>query len=217
MCRFEHDLPGERLRTVLRLSAARSSSFGEPDNAETVKLLHAVGIGDTALRSLLTDCVIERIPTGADPPHRRTALAALADDEWLRLTNIGKDFVQVVYHFLPASAGGGARVPYRNPFYHLEKRNLWYEGDVLKDFNGRRRGPQETVLLAFQELGWPETMDDPLPGKRGRDRAHYLRKVVARLNAGQHGWWRIKFETDKRGQAIRWKVVEHHEFSKAKS
>ncbi len=51
------------------------------------------------------------------------------------------------------------------PRWDRDARTLWYGDRICKHYT--RSAPcQETILTAFEEEGWPNTIDDPLdPGK----------------------------------------------------
>ncbi len=64
---------------------------------------------------------------------------------------------------------------------------------------------QELILAALQEEGWPERLDDPLPGKRGVDPRRRLRSAVRGLTLGQVNplLW---FEVERGARGLRWRV-----------
>jgi hypothetical protein len=73
------------------------------------------------------------------------------------------------------------------PQWDPERRELTVEGDVIKVFR-QPSETQEIVLSAFQEDGWINQIDDPLPRAKGsNDRAAKarLRKTVEHLNRAQ--------------------------------
>jgi hypothetical protein len=93
-----------------------------------------------------------------------------------------------------ANAGMKAETPV--PVWCKESRELRAKGRVVKHFNVPAAN-QELVLAAFQELGWPAEMDDPLPypnGPRSKRRRHdsvskhskrRLHETIDRLNRNQ--------------------------------
>jgi hypothetical protein len=52
------------------------------------------------------------------------------------------------------------------PRWDATARKLWWGNKVIKVFL-RPSVCQELVLAAFEELGWPECIDDPLPISEG--------------------------------------------------
>jgi hypothetical protein len=67
---------------------------------------------------------------------------------------------------------------------------------------------QETVLMAFQEEGWPPSIDDPLPPSPGIDPKRRLHDTIKNLNRNQkqHA---VRFMGDGTGQGIRWEMIGH--------
>lgn len=92
----------------------------------------------------------------------------------------------------------------RKPVWLAERRELRL-GDVLvKKLDGRARH-QLLVLAVFQEEGWPERIDDPIPGNGHRQPARRLRKVVGRLNRCQLQPL-LRFRCDGSGQGLTWEI-----------
>jgi hypothetical protein len=91
------------------------------------------------------------------------------------------------------------------PAWDDRARVLTWRGKVVKRLL-RPAPAQSTVLAVFQEQGWPEVIDDPLPGLPGTDGAARLRDTVRNLN---HGLRRrtIRFSTDGTGEGVRWVIV----------
>lgn len=57
------------------------------------------------------------------------------------------------------------------------------------------------VLNVFQEMGWPDRIDDPVPGGHNDER---LRQTVRALNKDKS--FPILFEADGTGEGVRWRV-----------
>lgn len=91
------------------------------------------------------------------------------------------------------------------PRWDAARRQLWLGDELVKEFR-TPAAAQEAVLAAFEEEGWPDSIDDPLPSNGGRlhpkDR---LRDEVRRLNAHQREG-RIRFRCDGTGEGILWEV-----------
>jgi len=70
--------------------------------------------------------------------------------------------------------------PKEVPFYDSELRELWFRGQLVKRY---RQGAVDQILIlqAFQELGWPAAMDDPLRKLAGRDPKEHLRQTITNL------------------------------------
>jgi hypothetical protein len=85
------------------------------------------------------------------------------------------------------------------------RRELWWGGRLVKRF--RQPAPnQEALLAAFEELGWPEWMDDPLPREKGIDPQERLHDTVKGLNRHQRQRL-LHFCGDGTGQRIGWCLV----------
>lgn len=65
---------------------------------------------------------------------------------------------------------------------------------------------QETILAAFEEDGWPEWIDDPLPTKHGVDAKRRLHSTVHDLNAGLRAQL-LHFYVNGGGQRIYWRAA----------
>lgn len=65
---------------------------------------------------------------------------------------------------------------------------------------------QETVLTAFEEEGWPPSIDDPLPPSPGIDPKRRLHDTIKNLNRNQKQQI-VRFMGDGTGQGIRWELV----------
>jgi hypothetical protein len=85
------------------------------------------------------------------------------------------------------------------PTWDRNTRELRLEGRLCKRLAEMARA-QITILDAFEEDGWPERIDDPLPG--GPNRQQHLADAVRRLNKCAH----IRFYRDRTGEGVRWKV-----------
>jgi hypothetical protein len=66
---------------------------------------------------------------------------------------------------------------------------------------------QTTVLCAFEEDGWPDRIDDPLPPLQGLDSKHRLHDTIKCLNRG-HKVPLIRFRGDGTGQGIIWELID---------
>ncbi len=91
------------------------------------------------------------------------------------------------------------------PHYDRFKRTLSFRGVVVKQL--RRRAPnQEAVLLAFEERGWPEEIDNPLPPDEGTAPAVQLHDTLKSLNHDQEPFT-IDFRMTSNGTRVRWQVI----------
>lgn len=89
------------------------------------------------------------------------------------------------------------------PSWDKARRILNFAGTVIKRFNWPARN-QELILAAFEEMGWPERIDDPLPitdGISQKDRLHDTIKCLNRKRLFKS----IRFTGDGSGQGICWR------------
>jgi hypothetical protein len=70
------------------------------------------------------------------------------------------------------------------PHWNGRSRELLLDGRLIKAFRVPA-GNQEIILSAFQEEGWPDYIDDPLPVKTEMDPKRRLHNVINRLNGNQ--------------------------------
>lgn len=90
------------------------------------------------------------------------------------------------------------------PSWHAPRRELWV-GDVLVK---RFRVPalsQERILAAFQEEGWPERIDDPLPPVANLEPKRRLHTAIHSLNRNQKHPL-IHFCGDGSGTGVMWEL-----------
>jgi hypothetical protein len=81
-------------------------------------------------------------------------------------------------------------------------RCLSLEGAVVKWF--RVPAPnQELILSAFEEVGWPEQIDDPLPVTADIDPRTRLHDAIRRLNGCQANRL-LRFHGNGNGDGVSW-------------
>ncbi len=85
----------------------------------------------------------------------------------------------------------------RKPTYDREARTLRLANSVVKQFRQPAKN-QELVLKTFEELDWPERIDDPLPPKQG-----LLGQTVKDLNRNLRESL-LRFKLDGRSEGITW-------------
>ncbi len=64
---------------------------------------------------------------------------------------------------------------------------------------------QERVFATFEELGWPECVDDPLPFQAGQDAKRRLHDTINNMNRYQTNRL-IHFHSNGQGTGIRWEL-----------
>jgi hypothetical protein len=92
------------------------------------------------------------------------------------------------------------------PFWDAPHRELRYNGRLVKRFRVPARN-QIAVLDAFQEDGWPEFIDDPIPPEHGIDPKHRLNVTIKSLNRNQLAPL-IRFHGNGSGLQVYWEAVE---------
>jgi hypothetical protein len=107
------------------------------------------------------------------------------------------------------TASDGADAATRGPCYDAERRELRFEGEVVKCFM-QESDAQEVILMAFEEERWPRSIDDPLPVKEGQDRKQRLRMAVANLNRRQRVPL-LHFSVVRQGTGVAWELRDARE------
>jgi len=92
------------------------------------------------------------------------------------------------------------------PFWDASHRELRYNGRLVKRFRVPARN-QIAILDAFQEDGWPEFIDDPIPPEHGIDPKHRLNVTIKSLNRNQLAPL-IRFHGNGSGLQVYWEAVE---------
>ena len=87
------------------------------------------------------------------------------------------------------------------PTWNSDRRELWVGDKLIKKYRQRAK-KQEGVLAAFEELGWPERIDDPLPPKGDVVPKRRLRSTVDSLNRCHKTVKLIAFDTDGTGEGV---------------
>ena len=90
-----------------------------------------------------------------------------------------------------------------HPEWNPDRGELSWKGKVVRRV--RPNGFNLILILdAFQQQGWPECIDDPLPGSRDPERR---REAIRKLNAKLE---KLRFEAVPDGVRIRWKATSGH-------
>jgi hypothetical protein len=112
-----------------------------------------------------------------------------------------------IHLFDEASANGtAADGSHSRPRWDALRRELSLDEVVIKRF--RVPAPnQECILAAFQEEGWPDYIDDPLPKSNGTDPKARLHDAINRLN-GRRAGNLIRFHGNGKGNGIGWRAVD---------
>lgn len=95
------------------------------------------------------------------------------------------------------------------PRWDAGTRELWF-GDWLVKRLIRSSENQQVVLDVFEEMGWPQQIDDPLPPKPFRVQAERVRETCRRLNKSQiHPL--IHFRASPSRELILWEMRDRRE------
>jgi hypothetical protein len=92
------------------------------------------------------------------------------------------------------------------PVWERDRQILHLDGVVVKQFKTPAPN-QETILSAFEEEGWPDRIDDPIPPQLSQDAKARLHDAINALNRNQKHRL-IHFMGDGSGQGIRWELVK---------
>ncbi len=95
----------------------------------------------------------------------------------------------------------------QKPHWDKGKRILYFAGSVTKRYR-RIAKNQQLVLDVFQELGWPDSIDDPLPWSDGADFIQRVNNTAKDLNKGYENEL-IGFRTNGDGTGFSWFKVEN--------
>jgi hypothetical protein len=183
---------------------ARWSGSDVWDFAVEIDRLQAAGLTNTLLRWLVKESHVEhRREVTRQPARRRrfgpAAGLTLGARSCFVLTPEGGRLAASCRPGAGAAAGPPEGSPTGEPVPHWdeERRQLLYQGLVVKEYRGRA-GNQERLLAVFEKEGWPPRVEDPLPLAEGIDAPTRLRDTVRRLNRRQRHAL-LRFRTDGRG------------------
>jgi hypothetical protein len=106
------------------------------------------------------------------------------------------------YDTQPAASSESRPVPKWDP----NLRELWLGDRLVKRFRVPASN-QELILTVFEEEGWPESIDDPLPPEPNIDPKHRLQATVKSLNSHQVVS-AIRFHGNGGGRVIYWETIK---------
>jgi|GEM_PF-2147989 len=95
--------------------------------------------------------------------------------------------------------------PRPKPLWKTEERELWVGKTLVKGFK-RTASNQELILSVFEEEGWPEWIDDPLPIAKNIQPKQRLKDAVKSLNRQQKNSV-LHFYGDFVNGRIQWKLA----------
>jgi hypothetical protein len=94
--------------------------------------------------------------------------------------------------------------PALNPHWNVTRRELSLGGRIVKRFRVPARN-QERILSVFEEAGWAEHIQDPLPATYDIDAPTRLHDAINRLNRCQINPL-LRFRGDGRGTGVLWEL-----------
>ena len=220
-----------RLRAALTLLlegslCARDTSQSDWEFAVEVTELQSGGLSKNAIRWLIhkgyAEHAIETTKAFGKPGRQfRTATNLLfPSPSCLVLTDAGIEFArQMSLESAPASRthtncsvsdttsppGASSLTLQIRPQWDPDTRILRVGEMIVKHFKVPA-GNQELILSAFQEEGWPPTIDDPLPPAAEIDSKRRLHDAINRLNRNQRNQL-IRFFGNGYGRAVGWRVT----------
>lgn len=100
------------------------------------------------------------------------------------------------------SAGVEGDAQNDTPFWDPLRREFRVGNQVVKRFK-LPSANQETLLMAFQEEGWPPRIDDPLPPRPNQDSKMRLHNAIKGLNRHQKCRL-VRFMGDGTGEGVLW-------------
>ncbi len=106
----------------------------------------------------------------------------------------------------PGAAPARRAVAFLKPEWDSGHRELRYAGRVVKRFRVPALN-QIAILDAFQEEGWPEFIDDPIPPADEQDPKHRLNVTIKSLNRHQINRL-IRFHGNGDGLQVHWEAVK---------
>jgi hypothetical protein len=103
-----------------------------------------------------------------------------------------------------ADEPNGATDAYFKPRWNSTRRELTLNGTVVKRYRVPAQN-QELILDAFEEEGWPQHIDDPLPPTGDTDPSTRLHDAINKLN-GHHTNRLLHFRGNGMGTGIFWEL-----------
>lgn len=94
------------------------------------------------------------------------------------------------------------------PHWDAARRELRLDGVLVKRFR-QPAANQERILSAFQEAGWPPSIEDPLPPDPDQTPERRLNHAIRKLNGCQRNHL-IRFEGNGTGGRVVWMRIARH-------
>ncbi len=204
----------ERLREAL--DTARELQHDAWDFALDLAGLRVAGVSDSEVRwAVVMGMADHRMEVTTAGAQRRcfidVANLQLTEKSCFVLTRAGErlateqQLVQAVRVYSPAAMPADAQACVAGgplPVWDPNRRQLRVNALIVKEFKVPAAN-QVLVLSAFQELGWPTAIDDPLPPRLGLDRKRRLHDTINSLNRNQRRSL-LKFRGKGNGKGVFW-------------
>lgn len=133
--------------------------------------------------------------TAQSPKATLSVLAAVAGE-----TGTRANAPQAAYETNPRATSA------LKPCWHATRRELSLAGLIVKRFRVPARN-QETILSVFEEEGWAEHIQDPLPVTHEIDAPTRLHDAINRLNRCQINPL-LRFHGDGKGTGVFWEISQ---------
>ncbi len=195
------------LREALATAAALNRESW--DFAIELDQLHSVGLSNTEIRVLLCGqfalhAYEERDTAGNVRTFRPIQNLSLPCEAAFVLTEKGlrllEQMDETVRNYVSV-----ATPPNLRPRWDRVHRQLFWGGRLVKRF--RVPAPnQENIISVFEEDGWPDAIDDPLPQAPDIDPKTRLHDAIKNLNKQIHRL--LSFRGDGSGQRILWALYD---------
>lgn len=196
-----HDWLPPRVRSALEEAESRLLTTGMYELAWDVAFTPAerqkLGGDVDACRERRPNLIAMYMNVRAVSQYRATV--ELADR--LKVLSLDRDYLlQALGEAVGEQDEQGGSSTAHAPLWDKSSFKLTLAGDVIRQIKKPKAAKNIILILdAFQEDGWPDHIDDPLPG--GADPAR-LADAVKSLNDGLQ---RIKFGKDGSGQGVVWR------------
>lgn len=209
--------PLRQLRQALRYAAEQVC---QPwDFAVEVQELKAAGGTLTDVRWLVAKGLVEHREELTQPGDAVRSFRPLSPVEFpertcLILTDAGCGLLDTFpllapspLSSAPSSSGSAVSLPVAAsisvPSWDRNTRELRFQGVIIKRYHVPA-ACQEQVLDAFEEEGWPEWIDDPLPPVQNIDGKRRLSSTIKALNRNQAKAL-LRFHSNGQGRVVFWR------------
>jgi len=185
------------------------------DLAFEIEVLQAAKLTHSDLRWLAAKGYVAHgveisCPDDSARRFRHTTLLRPEPGTCFILTEAGAALARESTSLTPAQHARGqstkthANLEAANLKWDQQRRQLRVGNEIVKEF--KLPSPnQETVLMAFEEEGWPPRIDDPLPPVPEIDSRRRLHDTIKALNRKQKRAL-VRFMGDGTGEGIRWEL-----------